>query len=397
MKKNVFWCFSKAIIVFLLQALAFDSYSQFDEKSSYLSPPNALALIQSSNTPVNLYTGIASIKADLFTLQGRKFSLPVALSYQSSGVKLADIATPVGLGWSMSTNCVITRVIAGKPDEQFNGYFTSDMGQRIYGALDASELFDIIDNKKDAEPDLYYYNLNGQVGKFVLNKDKNPVMLPDNGIKIMNSPFKKELGLDGWLLQDLLGNKYYLGSNGNSIESMQTTSYGENYKHVQTFPSSWYLDRIITINNIDTVNFNYQTGSAVKVVNYSRKKRYRTKVTTTFDRGLYFLGIKIREGGVDTDMERVDEKVWDSNTEEIIQNPKYLASIKTSNLSIIFQYDNPSTGVNRVDLNNGWILKKANVYNFSGGMINEYNFHHSYIKAEFGISPNYPEQDNYRL
>ena len=63
--------------------------------------PNAAALGKYGDIPVSLYTGTPNISVPLYNLKSKKMSVPVSLSYHASGIKVDDVASNVGLGWSL--------------------------------------------------------------------------------------------------------------------------------------------------------------------------------------------------------------------------------------------------------------------------------------------------------
>ena len=85
-------------------------------------PPSAdvASLGQFTEYPVDISTGVASVNIPLWTLEENDVSLPVSLSYHASGVKVDQIASYVGMGWSLNAGGVISRVVKGLPDDCLN-------------------------------------------------------------------------------------------------------------------------------------------------------------------------------------------------------------------------------------------------------------------------------------
>jgi hypothetical protein len=369
----------KLLIGILFFIISNRAFCQFDENATYVPPsPSASAILKYANTPVNMYTGVPSVNPELHTLTARGgFKFPIFLNYHASGIKVQDVSNNVGIGWSLSTDCMITRILRGLPDESANGYFGSTMGDKITHLLDTVTMNGIINNTLDAEPDLFYYSLNGLYGKFVFNKNGGVVMLSDNNIRILNTPFKKELGVDGWILEDLQGNMFYLGTNASSIENTQATAYGEaSHNEYLQFNSTWYLTKIVTSNNIETINFNYDSGNPIKITNYRKRQKFRNKITATFNKGVYFFGIPLSQPSVTTEFQTTDLDTWDNNIEEIISNPRYLVSIVTSNESAYFVYNSQN---NRMDLPYGWILKKIIIKDYKGESLKSFGLNQDYF------------------
>jgi hypothetical protein len=382
----------KIILIALLSSLTTLVSAQFDQKTSFLQPsPNASSVIKYANSPVNLYTGNVGIVADLYTLKGRDYSIPIGFSYHSAGIKVQDVSSSVGLGWSMSVNSLISRVVRGRPDELTNGYMANDMGDQLDAPLDHTTLFGIYDNTIDAEPDLFYYNINGQCGKFVFDKDQNPVMLPETGIKIVNTPFKQELGIDGWVLTDQLGNEFLFGTDSGSKEETVSTSYWKDGSQtLPSFVSSWFLKTIKTNNHTENITYNYTAGSSISVTNFRKMQAYRIKthIETTYPK--YFLFIRIQDYETSVEYEVIDQSEWDANQVEVVASPKYLTSIVTDNQSAYFDYDPSNT---RSDLINGRQLSKVQVKDYDGNLIKIFNLNQGYF---YCAGPG-ALVDNYRL
>ena len=89
-------------------------------KGAIPSSPSAAALGQYGSSPVSLHTGVPSISIPLFNLTANKISLPISLDYHASGIKVGQIASNVGLGWSLNAGGVITREVRDQPDDAFN-------------------------------------------------------------------------------------------------------------------------------------------------------------------------------------------------------------------------------------------------------------------------------------
>ncbi|MEJ0034332.1 MAG: hypothetical protein WDO15_30130 [Bacteroidota bacterium] len=86
----------------------------FGQSSSQLKTvvppsPNAASLGKYGDIPVGYHTGVPNISIPLYELKEGDVNLPVSLSYHASGVRVAEVASWVGLGWSLNAGGVITR------------------------------------------------------------------------------------------------------------------------------------------------------------------------------------------------------------------------------------------------------------------------------------------------
>src|SRR5215211_7105652 len=86
---------------------------------------------------VNLQTGSATFSLPVFNWkdhQSRLYSV-IALNYNSgNGLKVTDVASNVGQGWSLVSGGVITRMQNGEPDDQLAYGSSSPQDLRKYPA-----------------------------------------------------------------------------------------------------------------------------------------------------------------------------------------------------------------------------------------------------------------------
>jgi len=89
MKMNfVFLCLCLCRIVLLAQD------NQFKEPIP--RTPNAASLGKYVDIPVGYHTGVPNISIPIYTVQEGELSLPISLSYHSSGIKVNEVASWVG-------------------------------------------------------------------------------------------------------------------------------------------------------------------------------------------------------------------------------------------------------------------------------------------------------------
>ncbi|WP_407427541.1 hypothetical protein, partial [Arcticibacter sp.] len=138
-----------------------------------ISPaPTAAALAKYADIPISLYTGLPQINIPLYEISGKTLKLPISLSYHAGGFKVEENASWVGLGWSLNAGGVVTRTVRGLNDDLHGGYsaFTFPTGQlTFYNFFE-----EVMEERRDTEPDVYFFNFNGYSGKFVLNPNDMP-------------------------------------------------------------------------------------------------------------------------------------------------------------------------------------------------------------------------------
>src|SRR5215216_1188408 len=115
-------------LLLLCNVLCDFSFAQGPTLSKVIPPsPNIQAFQKYGNIPVSPYTGIPNISIPLYTVKYKDVSFPISLSYHASGIKVAEEASQVGLGWVINSGGSISRTIIG--DDDFNGsvYFNSSI------------------------------------------------------------------------------------------------------------------------------------------------------------------------------------------------------------------------------------------------------------------------------
>jgi YD repeat-containing protein len=171
---------------------------------------------------VNLQTGSATFSLPMFSWQDDKSRLNgvVALSYNSgNGLRVSDVASNVGQGWSLIAGGQITRMQAGEPDDQvaYNGN-GSDADIRKYpsgilyatvpaanGCPDALTKYPIYGWKnqlyaqhnviaEDKQLDYFSFQFNGKAGMFVLDPTNIGVAKPLGDTK-MKITFQQDANL----------------------------------------------------------------------------------------------------------------------------------------------------------------------------------------------------------
>lgn len=78
--------------------------------------PEAAAMKEYVDVPVNMYSGIPQMSIPIHAIQGREITVPITLSYHANGIRVAEEASWVGLGWNLSAGGMITREIRDNDD-----------------------------------------------------------------------------------------------------------------------------------------------------------------------------------------------------------------------------------------------------------------------------------------
>ncbi len=137
--------------------------------------------------PIDKYTGTANISVPLYTIDFESMNIPLRLSYNTGGIKVAQEATWVGLGWNLSSGAIITREINGFDDTKSSAQNSQPIGYIFTKEFLTREhpnyVLDINNQHKlelvsgnqnginlDTEPDIFTVHLFGRKIRFALPK-----------------------------------------------------------------------------------------------------------------------------------------------------------------------------------------------------------------------------------
>jgi len=299
------------ILTFCLPLLcAVDAYSQ----DVVPAPPSASGIVSQVNIPVNLSTGIANIQVPLVSLlHNNGVDLPVTLSYSTRGIKVQDVAGPVGLGWTLNAGGAITRVVMGLPDEDQNFLLPSTN----------ADYQSIAEGDKDGERDVFYFSWPGGSGKFVgdcINPDGTYKPCEFYSIPYREVKIEKFGSLQNktatWIITDEIGTKYHYTVREKLIVNQMTEFEDYDESNERKYTSTWYLSKIDFLNTPKDITLEYETG-------------------TTYDYEYYNKYCETEYSGYAEDFYT---DCLSTNTLIEIYKPKYLKRIKSSQGEVVFDW-----------------------------------------------------------
>ena len=271
-------------MLFLIMAMAVQTvYGQIDpqtqlEKIIAVSP-TAASIAKYGNIPVSYFTGSPSISITMFEAQSGKLKVPISLNYQFNGLKVEEIASWIGLGWTLNAGGVISRTVRGIPDEGAYGYMSipgtnlyttkfiiDSFGSPTYGDAIKYDLTLAGQGQYDLEPDIFYYNFPGGSGKFYYNQEAQRFYsLPAQNIKINY--------VDSFFVLITQDGNQYTFSRREFTNAYAPVCSGVSPATANTSRNitSWYLTKIK--NNTDSITFEY-TDAYYSFDNISSSSRY---------------------------------------------------------------------------------------------------------------------------
>lgn len=230
--------------------------------------PEADAFEKYGNTQVNLYTGTPEINIPLHTLKGRELEVPMSLTYDATGIKVSQIATNVGLGWSLNFGGRISRIASGKPDDILGGTYNDNFllaeNRAKYNFDSEYELDQYLNDYMlpavngliDTELDLYSLNAIGINDYIYFDlENKTPRTLLNPRIQINYNGSQNQ-----WIITAENGTEYYFGFDGK--KEITTVSGGDDVGVANVYSgnsvTSWLLTKIISKNKLDEFEFDYK-------------------------------------------------------------------------------------------------------------------------------------------
>jgi hypothetical protein len=352
---------STVLLSFWLTCFYISAKAQHEDKTAIALPsPNNIFATSSLSSDVNLYTGVPSISLSLYTMGSKELSVPIALNYKGGGVRLQDVASFVGLGWSIRAGGMVTRIVRGLPDESEKGYIGKNkigIPVNAGGETNSNRANKIATGEWDGEPDLFYISTpNGELS-FVFDENGVPVFSQPSKYKVS---FERLNGPDDnlsitWHLIDANGVHYLFGMDAASRENVaETTSY----------TSTWYLSKMYSFNQTDEIVFDYMEGKDITTTIYNRIR-------------MNFKATNCTQGNFEAPI----------NNSRTYQKVKYLNAINTTAGKMKFNYVDL-----REDLNNGYVLSNMEIYNkLDVAPVKTYTFAYDYFTDLL------PDKDRNRL
>lgn len=259
MKRSIFFVFILCISIMLCSGQSAPNLAN----SSILSPTTQKAS-QLSTVPVNIFTGVPQVGVPIYSYNSANngLSFNISLDYFAGGVQVGESSTSVGLGWFLNAGGVITRTVRGAPDDQpVNGFMYAGAIPADFRTDANKYYFDSL----DAQQDIFHYNFNGRSGKFFIGKNGQIAVVPVSKIRIIptigTGAYAQRIIAFRIITED--GVKYDFSN----TESTSITTKGADSSLFrsaysgQSYFSSWYLSKVISTFNTDTIKINY-TGSS---------------------------------------------------------------------------------------------------------------------------------------
>lgn len=381
-----------------------------------ITPPNpeAFAMQRAIKTPVDISTGVPNISIPIYSLKSGSVEIPITLNYHAGGVLVDQIATSVGLGWTLNAGGAVQRTIRGRPDH-IPGSFSLSLNQAAVDNINnqmitPSGMDYVVSNAEDWTQDDYSFSFLGTGGPFYFDENQVPRQITKN--TTFNINVIDEYAVTGkrpyFKIKDFDNNEYFFDEEEStvSITRMKDKQMpGNGLMEVGRVDgiSAWKLSKIVDkkTNAISTFQYEpYYSDAYFLTADIFDKKKY----VITWECG-------------DPDNPTLCGENYGTYYNEIWnQNASYsqvINEIKTADMKVLFHYSiNPNANyyakqldsIVVVSLIDSVTIKKVHfVYQLFGGnhqlqlsAIRQYsNDSHDFIETRFIYYENslYPEPE----
>jgi len=243
----------KKIIPFLLLiSITHVGYAQFEILPKIAASPEVAMLDKFQSINISTYTGVPNVSIPLYSIKVDGVELPIVLSYNSSGIHVAEEATWVGLGWNLSVGGNITQTPIGTPDQDdalfkdtteykrlignvtsgYNSYSSRPEKGLVWAECvpwvegnDSYNVFHEVNSYQCGRPDNYSYAIPGGSGKFYIDPmTKLPVIYGSKKEHVFIAKTTSQAGTQ-WTIGDLNG--------------VQNVFYQKDFEYSKIFPTPY--------------------------------------------------------------------------------------------------------------------------------------------------------------
>lgn len=234
--------------------------------------PEVSSLLTDVTFSSSLNTGAAQTNFNLHSLKVGSFQLPINVDYSTNGVRVDDIPSRVGLGWTLNAGGYVSRVVHDEPDGSAP-FLTpptnlASKNETLYNFLNYASTAGY-----DTEWDEYSYSFNGYSGKFYVDNNGNGITVPLNNLKIKMNGYNQSSKDIEITTPD--GVKYIFGFTTKENTRQITAQNDGNNAFVTKdnfTETAWFLDKIITVDNevislfYTPIICNYTTGNFQQMI-----------------------------------------------------------------------------------------------------------------------------------
>lgn len=197
-----------------------------------------------------LFTGASRVNIPLHEIKVGDMSVPVALAYSNNGIRVNDIPSRVGLGFSLVAGGGLSRTIHDEPDDLSIQLAPVNFQDKNNALLDY--LFYSTTPGYDTERDIYSINAPGLSGRFFLDAAGMPRFIEHSNLKVQVNGTPT---IESFIVINSEGIRYYFGQS-NLVETTKEIILNGVQPKFKNQKTNWFLTKIESPEG-DYVEFNY--------------------------------------------------------------------------------------------------------------------------------------------
>ncbi len=208
-------------------SLAYDEVSHGSYPIKLPQSPNVGEFPQYGDVPVNHYTGTMTLNIPIYEIDVDGCKVPISLTYSATGIKVAQHASNVGLGWQLNCGGIITADCYGKNDFDCweDGYVCN---RYDYGVPAEQEIpqysfsnWETDISETDTRPDIFHYSFCGNTGAMFFAPRNQHKPIPITQDTYLDITYNHDV--QTWIIYDGNGNKFHFGNNCHSAANIVLT------------------------------------------------------------------------------------------------------------------------------------------------------------------------------
>lgn len=286
----------KKLQLLLMLLMLYNLYGQQNHTiDMYPKTPDAAAASKFTDIPAGNYTGVSNFSIPIYTITTKGGSIPISLQYTTTGIKVSEIASRVGLGWSLDTGPSLSHQVIGRPDDKelFKKptlYSVSNLPEACVGwhysyndpcgillsGIGVTSNPSI--NTPDLVPDIFSYSLLNGSGQFIMDFSGSfGIPRPYNLIKIKPMVTSHVAGMEMTDEKGLI----YTFQNFDFDLKHYNSCMGANVP-IDTDTTPNYKIKTIKLPNQEIITYTYKVGiSSHYITSISEQKNIYNKISTS--------------------------------------------------------------------------------------------------------------------
>lgn len=333
---------------------------------------------------IDLFTGTANIGIPIHSYSIDGLNLDVSLGYNTTGIRVDQGATSVGLGWALSAGGYIERTAAGTDDETtlpaFGNYpeLRGTLVNRNNGSASYNDEYDLFTAVFAGRTIKFTFRFeSGNVNVSTFPKSEIKLKVYYDGTTLMNGALSADIGTEvnntvhyiTFSIVDEKGNEFFF-DRGDYEERNYDPTNVSNTPVIYYSTQRWVLTKIITYKG-NEIDYEYNNYSNVSILQYKNEK------VTEGNAYSYNNGSTTFSSPECLTVDQDELKYWNGNITHIT---KIIYPDKTT---VTFNLETSSNS-QRCDLANTYVLNSINIskeYDNNVKNSSTYKFNYAYFNS----------------